>query len=151
FDYKPLEAAAFKASLKQAADQSTQETMYALQGYYTNGFSSMQELYKLNPNSPHIDFLLSRWVNINEQSINIYNEYEKLDIDAKKVKKELKDKVNASELKWINEVANDSKVHNPYIWKATAAYFNALVGDYSKADNLLKSAHTLSKNQEQKG
>lgn len=151
FDYKPLDAATFKASLNQAPNQSSKEAMYALQGYYTNEFSGMQELYKLNPNSPHIDFLLSRWVNINEQSINIYNEYEKLDIDAKKVKKELKDKVNANELKWINEVANDSKVHNPYIWKATAAYFNSLVGDYSKADNLLKQAHTLSQNANQKG
>jgi len=151
FDYKPLDVAAFKASLNQAPNQSAKEAMYALQGYYTNEFSAMQELYKLNPNSPHIDFVLSRWVNINEQSINIYNEYEKLDIDAKKVKKELKDKVNTSELKWINEVANDSKVHNPYIWKATAAYFNSLAGDYSKADNLLKSAHTLAENANQKG
>ncbi|RRA96053.1 hypothetical protein [Paenimyroides viscosum] len=151
FDYKPLEAAAFKASLSQAPNQSAKETMYALQGYYTNEFTALQDLYKLNPNSPHIDFLLSRWVNINEQSINIYNEYEKLDIDAKKVKKELKDKVNTAELKWINEVANDSKVHNLYIWKATAAYFNSLVGDYSKADNLLKSAHSLAENSNQKG
>ncbi|SFN70949.1 hypothetical protein SAMN05421741_109101 [Paenimyroides ummariense] len=150
FDYKPLDAAAFKASLSQAPNQSAKEAMYALQGYYTNEFSAMQDLYKLNPNSPHIDFVLSRWVNINEQSINIYTEYDKLDIDAKKVKKELKDKVNAVELKWINEVANDSKVHNPYIWKATAAYFNSLAGDYSKADNLLKEAHTLSQNANQK-
>jgi len=146
-----LHAVAFKTSLSQAPNQSSNEAMYALQGYYTNEFSAMQDLYKLNPNSPHIDFVLSRWVNINEQSINIYNEYEKLDIDAKKVKKELKDKVNAGELKWINEVANDSKVHNPYIWKATAAYFNSLAGDYSKADNLLKSAHTLAENSNQKG
>jgi len=151
FDYKPLDANAFKTSLNQAPNQSAKEAMYALQGYYTNEFSAMQELYKLNPNSPHIDFVLSRWVNINEQSINIYNGYEKLDIDAKKVKKELKDKVNTAELKWINEVANDSKVHNPYIWKATAAYFNSLAGDYSKADNLLKSAHTLAENSNQKG
>ena len=151
FDYKPLDAAAFKTSLNSASNESVKEAMYALQGYYTNEFRSMQELYKLNPNSPHIDFLLSRWVNINEQSINIYTANDKLDIDAKKVKKELKDKVNTSELKWINEVANDSKVHNPYIWKATAAYFNALAGNYSKADNLLKSAHILAKNQEQKG
>ncbi|HLW62836.1 MAG TPA: hypothetical protein VKY33_05495, partial [Flavobacterium sp.] len=151
FDYKPLDEAGFKASLSQAPNQSVKETMYALQGYYTNEFTALQDLYKLNPNSPHLDFLLSRWVNINEQSINIYTAYEQLDIDAKKVNKELKDKVNAAELKWINEVANGSKVHNPYIWKATAAYFNALVGDYSKADNLLKQAHTLSKNQEQKG
>ncbi|WLD23389.1 hypothetical protein NU10_11820 [Flavobacterium dauae] len=150
FDYKPLEAAAFKASLSQAPNQSVKEAMYALQGYYTNEFSAMQDLYKLNPNSPHIDFLLSRWVNINEQSINIYNEYEKLDIDAKKVKKELKDKVNTAELKWINEVVNDNKVHNPYIWKATAVYFNSLAGDYSKADKLLKDAHTLSQNANQK-
>lgn len=151
FDYKPLDAAAFKASLSQAPNQNTKEAMYALQGYYTNEFSAMQDLYKLNPNSPHIDFVLSRWVNINEQSINIYNGYETLDIDAKKIKKELKDKVNADELKWINEVANDSKVHNPYIWKTTAAYFNSLAGDYSKADNLLKSAHTLAANSNQKG
>ncbi len=150
FDYKPLDAAAFKASLSQAPNQSVKEAMYALQGYYTNEFSAMQDLYKMNPNSPHINFVLSRWVNINEQSINIYNEYEKLDIDAKKVKKELKDKVNTAELKWINEVANDSKVHNPYIWKATAAYFNSLAGDYSKADNLLKEAHRLSQNANQK-
>lgn len=150
FDYKPLETAAFNASVQQAGNQNTKEVLYALQGYYTNQFSAMQELYKLNPNSPHIDFLLSRWVNINEQSINIYNTYEQLDIDAKKIKKELKDKINASELKWINDVANDTKVHNPYIWKATAAYFNTLMGDYSKSDTFLKNAHGLAVNQNQK-
>ncbi|WCM43285.1 DUF677 domain-containing protein [Flavobacterium sp. CBA20B-1] len=150
FDYKPLDETAFKASLSQASDQNTKETLYALQGYYTNEFSAMQDLYKLNPNSPHIDFLLSRWVNINEQNINTYTAYEKLDIDAGKIKKELKDKVSAAEVKWINDVASDAKVHNPYIWKTTAAYFNSLIGDYSKADKLLKEAHTLSQNANQK-
>src|SRR5690606_35642535 len=151
FDYKPLDTAGFKTSLSQAKDPSTKEEMYALQVYYTNVFRSMKKLYKLNPNSPHIYFLLSRWVNINEQSINIYTAHETLDIDPRKVKKEFKTKIDKNQLKWINEVANDSKVHNPYIWKATAAYFNSLVGDYSKADNLLKQAHTLSQNANQKG
>jgi len=151
FDYKPLDKASFLALLKQEPNNSVKEAMYAMQGYYTNEFSAMQDLYKLNPNSPHLDFLLSRWVNINEQSINVYNEYQKLDIDAQKVKKELKDKVNTQQLKWVNTLANDSKVYNPYIWKATAAYFNSLVGDYNKATALLKEAHSLSKNQQQKG
>src|SRR5690606_28976694 len=100
---------------------------------------------------PHIDFLLSRWVNIKEQSINIYTEYEKIDVDPKKVKKYFKDKVDSTQIKWINEVANKGAVHNPYIWKATAAYFNSLTGDYQKSDALLKQAHTLAKNAEQKG
>src|SRR5690606_922143 len=126
FDYKPLDATAFKASLNQASNQNTKEAMYALQGYYTNEFSALQDLYRLNPNSPHIDFLLSRWVNIKEQSINIYTEYEKIDVDPKKVKKYFKDKVDSTQIKWINEVANKGAVHNPYIWKATAAYFNSL-------------------------
>lgn len=151
FDYRPLDAASFKNSLNQVNNQQTKEVLYALQGYYTNEFSALQDLYQLNPNSPHVDFLLSRWVNINEQNINIYTEYEKIDVDPKKVKKDFKDKVDSAQVKWINEVANKGNVHNPYIWKATAAYFNSLTGDYQKSDELLKQAHTLAKNAEQKG
>lgn len=149
FDYKPLDAKEFDKMLKSISDSSTKEALYALQGYYTNGFDAMQNLYKLNPQSQHLDFLLSRWVNINEQSINTYNGYETLDVDAKKIKKELKDKVNANQLKWINEVAKDNKVFNGYIWKATAAYFNTLTGDYKTPVTLLTQAKELAKNQAQ--
>lgn len=150
FDYKPLEKAAFESTVKTAANQATKEALYALQGYYTNSFDALQELYKMNANSPHIDFLLSRWVNINEQSINTYTGYETLDIDVKKVKKELKSKVDEGELKWINEVAASGKVNNPFIWKASAGYFNTLVGDYKKATNFLNAANTLVINDGQK-
>lgn len=151
FDYHPLDAVSFKNSLSQANNQETKEVLYALQGYYTNEFSALQDLYKMNPHSPHIDFLLSRWVNINEQSMNIYTEYEKIDVDPKKVKKAFKEKVDPTQVKWVNEVANKGAVHNPYIWKATTAYFSSLKGDYQKSDALLQQAHTLAKNTEQKG
>src|SRR5690606_37042910 len=72
FDYKPLDKPAFENLLKSVSDKSVKETLYALQGYYTNSFEAMQDLYKQNPASKHLDFLLSRWININEQNINIY-------------------------------------------------------------------------------
>lgn len=150
FDYKPLENSAFESVVKATTNQATKEALYALQGYYTNSFDALQALYKMNASSPHIDFLLSRWVNINEQSINTYTGYETLDIDAKKVKKELKGKVDENQLKWINEVATNAKVHNPYIWKATAGYFNALVGEYKKAHVFLNDAQRLATNNGQK-
>lgn len=150
YDYRPLESTLFENSLKQAESSETKEVMYALQGYYTNEFAMMQTLYQLNPTSPHIDFLLSRWININERDLHTFTDYESLDVDPKKVKKEFKNKINENQLKWISEIAKESKVHNPYIWKAASAYFNALVGNHSKASEFLKQAHGLSKNQEQK-
>src|SRR5690554_1244121 len=150
FDYRPLASTEFDHTIKSASLQQTKEALFALQGYYTNEFDAMKKLYQINPASKHLDFLLSRWVNINEQNINTYNEYATLDIDAKKIKEELKSKVDVSHLKWISSVADDNKVSNPYIWKAAAAYFNSLIGDYQKSTVLLQQAHTLAKNPEQK-
>ncbi|HUH26139.1 MAG TPA: hypothetical protein VLY87_05895, partial [Flavobacterium sp.] len=151
FDYKPLSAKEFETTIQAAPNQSTKEALYALQGYYTNGFDAMKKLYEINPSSEHLNFLLSRWVNINEQSLNIYTEYETLDVDPKKIKKEFKSKVDVSQLKWINSVADGKKTSNPYIWKATAAYFNSFVGNYKKSGQQLQDAFQLAKNQEQKG
>ncbi|SFS30315.1 hypothetical protein [Sphingobacterium wenxiniae] len=151
FDYKPLPETEFEESVKLASNTSTKETLYALQGYYTNGFEKMTALYEINPASKHLDFLLSRWVNIDEQSINIYTEYATLDIiDAQKAKSELKSKVDASELQWINRAAEEQKVANPYIWKAAAAYFNSFVGDYQTSAKQLGEAYQLAKNEEEK-
>lgn len=151
FDYRPLGEKEFEKSVKAVSDKSTKEAIYALQGYYTNEFTAMQDLYKLNPQSPHLDFLLSRWVNINEQSINVYTGYEALDIvDTKKTKSTFKSKINHAELKWINSVADNNKVVNPYIWKVASAYFNSLAGDYQKSANQLQQAHQLAKNTDQK-
>ena len=149
FDYKPLDDDGFNRSFNKSTSLGGDEALYALQGYYTNSFDAMQDLYKQNPASRHLDFLLSRWVNINEQSINTYTAYDSLDIDAKKIRKDLKAKINADQLKWINQVAKDNKVFNQYIWKATAAYFNTLSGDYKTPVTLLAQAKELAKNQAQ--
>lgn len=150
FDYKPLSGKEFEKSIEITSDKSAKEALYALQGYYTNGFDVMQKLYEINPASKHLDFLLSRWVNINEQSINVYTEYEELDGDAKKIKEEFKDKINMTQLKWINSVADDKRTSNPYIWKSTAAYFNSFAGDYQKSANQLQEAFQLAQNEAQK-
>lgn len=151
FDYKPLPKNQFEKSTKLADNQSNREAMHALQGYYTNGFEQMKQLYAENPQSKHLDFLLSRWVNINEQNINIYTAYDYLEgIDSDKVKAELKSKIDTDELAWINQVADEQKVSNLYVWKTAAAYFNSFVGEYKKADNQLKEAYRLTKNLPQK-
>jgi len=151
FDYKPLEEQIFLQSLTEAPGTATQEAMYALQGYYTNSFEKMQQLYAINPQSRHLDFLLSRWVNINEQHINIYNTYENINIiDVEKVKSELKSKVNLTQFAWVNRVANEKKTNNPYLWKSAAAYFNSFVGDYQQSTHQLQEAFRLAENQLQK-
>lgn len=151
FDYRPLDSKAFQNSLNQTNNPEIKEVLYALQGYYTNEFTAMQALYQLNQSSPHIDFLLSRWVNINEQNLHTFTGYETLDVDPKKVKIDFKNKINNKQLEWINAVATESNVHNPYIWKASAAYFNAMVGNHETANDLLLQAQRLSENLEQKG
>lgn len=151
FDYKPLDKPAFENLLKSVSDKSVKETLYALQGYYTNSFEAMQDLYKQNPASKHLDFLLSRWININEQNINIYTGYAQRDVLPKKIKKEIKSKIDATQLKWLNSVADAEKVSNAYMWKSAAAYFNTLAGDYKKATNQLQDAYRLTKNENQKG
>src|SRR5690554_7137327 len=76
FDYSPLASTEFDHTIKSASSPQTKEALFALQGYYTNEFDAMKKLYQINPASKHLDFLLSRWVNINEQNINTYNRSE---------------------------------------------------------------------------
>ena len=150
FDFKPLDATSYKAALDKISNKENKEAFMALHGYYTNSFDVMKDLYQLNPASKHLDFLLSRWVNINEQSFNIYTGYNTLDVDAKKVKKEFKNKLDQNQLKWINQVTQDNKISNPFIWKVATAYFNSLNGDYSKAASILQSTNSVAKNNQQK-
>lgn len=150
FDYKPLNEDSFEKSLQYITEDAVKEAAYALQGYYTNSFATLQHLYEKNPKSKQLDFLLSRWININEQTFNIYSYYGKRDVYPSKTKNEIKSKINPDEVNWLNHVVDKGEVSNLYLWKSAAAYFNTLTGNYNKSHIQLQEAYILTENENEK-
>ncbi|MDO4728936.1 MAG: hypothetical protein Q4B43_08045 [Bacteroidota bacterium] len=127
------------------------EALWAMQGYYTDAFEFMSKIYQINPKSKHLDFLLSRYVNILETKVNVYNNYweENKMGSRKEYLKEVQSKLNTNELNWVFEVTNQNLITNKYLWNAASGYLQLLKGDFATVSSYLNKAKIEAKNEEQ--
>lgn len=132
---------------------SEREALWALQGYYTRAFEAMQKIYELNPKSKHLDFLLSRYINILESEVNVYNtnyyDSKKHLITRRQYLKDVADKLDTKELDWIFQVTDLNQVSNKYLWNTASGYLQMLKGDFEKSSKYLAKAQKMTKNQAQ--
>jgi len=104
----------------------------------------MQEIYKIDPQSEHINFLLTRWVNMQEDAINVYQE--KVLSTPGDYQKEVAKAINQKQFKWVNEVAADpEKLQNPELWLLASGYLNIFQGNYKEAEKLFNQANIFVK------
>lgn len=141
YNFKPMSAKDLQSVLQQTKDKEVQASIWAINGYYGDEAEAMKEIYKINPASPHLNFLLTRWVNAQEENISQY-----LDKDISSVKnfsKEVKGKVDQKTLQWIDEVASQpEKLDNPVLWSLASGYINIFQTEYSKADKAFAAARS---------
>ncbi|AVM50464.1 hypothetical protein [Capnocytophaga sp. oral taxon 878] len=145
FEYHPLrdyEVNQIASSLP--ADE--QCALWAMQGYYGNEETAMQKILTINPKSPHIDFLLSRYVNIIEAKINEI-EIEDLESYHQQRRKIITTNFNTD---WVIQTANKANVSNPYIWNAAAGYLEVFKNNYYEAKDFLQKAEAQAKDPLQK-
>ncbi|WP_177761188.1 hypothetical protein [Flavobacterium sp. I3-2] len=133
FFFHPEDETTFLKQVESAPTKEIKASLWAIYGYYTDEFKAMQEIYKIDSQSEHINFLLSRWVNNQESNINVYQEKELNSLN--KYHKEVKRAINQNQFKWICEVtAQPNKLRNPEIWNLATGYLNVFQGNFKEAD-----------------
>lgn len=139
YNFRPVDQAQFKKQIEAAETNEIKTALWAMNGYYQDEFKAMREIYKLNPKSKHINFLLTRWVNLQENAINVYQE--KAILTPKNYHKEVAKAIDQNQLKWINEVASKPELlQNPELWYLTSGYLNIFLGNYKEAENQFNAA-----------
>ena len=150
FEYKPLTDNEIN-KIASTLPPDEQCALWALQGYYTNEVNTMQKILSINSQSPHIDFLLTRYINKIESKINVFS-YDMENINSiKAYRKFTKDIITKNfNTDWILKTAKEGKTANPFLWNVAAGYVSTFKNEYSEADFFLKKAENQAKNANQK-
>lgn len=138
YNFHPQEQKDFDASLALAKTPDEKAALWALLGYYADEKTAIKEIYKLNPASAHLDFLLTRLVNKAEVKLN-----ETGSTDYHRMLKEPSDK---DALQVVTNVANDGKTTKPYLWHLAAGYLNVLADNHAMATIFFDKAEKASPN-----
>ncbi|MCP1994820.1 hypothetical protein [Flavobacterium sp. HSC-61S13] len=130
YSFRPQQQADFDQSLNLAKTADEKVALWAMLGYYTNERKAIEEIYKLNPNSVHLEFLLTRLVNIEESKLNTYYS----DLKAPKAyRSELKNKLDSNALSLVKKIAKEEKTTKPYLWHLANGYLSIYNQEYDFA------------------
>lgn len=153
YNFHPVNNTQFLKQLNATESKDVKAALWAINGYYQDEFKAMQEIYKLDPKSKHINFLLTRWVNQQENAINVYQE--KAISSPGNYQKEVAKAIDQKQFKWIKEVASKPELlQNPELWYLASGYLNVFQGNHKEAEKQfalasksVKANDQLAKNQ----
>lgn len=144
YNFKALPEKDIEQMVNRVENQSTKAALWALYGYYTANqtLEAMQKMYDLDAQSIHLNFLLTRWINLQEAELVELNQK-----DFKSRKEYLK-KVNTvldkKQVDWVQKVAQSNKeLYNPALWQIASGYLCILQGNNTKAQDYFTKAKTL--------
>lgn len=128
--FHPQQQKDWEQSLAMAKTDEEKTALWAIQGYYNDEEKAIAEIYKLQPKSPHIDYLLTRLINNQENKID----HSFKDKTVLQNKKTTKDSIRKSAIDLVNKIAKSNKTAQPYLWNAAAGYLETLSGNFKQAD-----------------
>lgn len=134
--FHPQEENDWKQSLKLAKTKEEKAALWAIQGYYNDEEKAIAEIYKIQPQNPHLDYLLTRLINNQENKID-RNFKEKTVLQNKKT---TKDSISKTALNLISKIAQSNKTNKPYLWNSAAGYLETLNGNFKQADQHFENA-----------
>lgn len=138
--FHPQENIDWNQSLAMAKSNTEKAALWAVQGYYADAHTAIEKIYELQPESEHLDYLLSRLINLRESKASIY------EIDKAVIEKfnKTNDSLTKLDLELVARIATSEKTSKPYLWHIAAGYFETMNGNYSQADkNFDKAASKL--------
>lgn len=135
YNFHPQEQKDFQASLGMAKTPEEKAGLWALFGYYADEKTAIHEIYKLNPASEHLDYLLTRLVNKEEVRLNGM-EFK----SAVAYKQMVKEQINKDALQLVNTIAKEEKTGKPHLWNIAAGYLNIIAGNNTQALQLIEKA-----------
>lgn len=128
--FHPQEEKDWKQSLKMAKNDEEKAALWAIQGYYNDEEKAISEIYKLQPKNPHIDYLLTRLIN-NQENKTDRSFKDKTVLENKK---RTKDSIHKSTINLVTKIAQSNKTAQPYLWNVAAGYLETLNGNFKQAD-----------------
>ena len=128
--FHPQEEKDWKQSLAMAKTDEEKAALWAIQGYYNDEEKAIAEIYKLQPQNPHIDYLLTRLINNQESKIDRSFKNKTVLVN----KKATKDSIRKSTINLVAKIAQSNKTSQPYLWNAAAGYLQTLNGNFKQAD-----------------
>ncbi|WP_281227618.1 hypothetical protein [Flavobacterium aquiphilum] len=136
--FHPQEQKDWKQSLSMAKNDDEKAALWAIQGYYNDEEKAIAEIYKLQPKNQHLDYLLTRLINNQENKIDRSFK----DKTVVENKKRIKDSIPNSTINLVSKIAESDKTSKPYLWNAAAGYLETLNGNYKQADKNFDKAES---------
>jgi hypothetical protein len=136
--FHPQEQNDWKQSLSMTKTKEEKAALWAIQGYYNDEEKAIAEIYKIQPQNQHLDYLLTRLINNQENKI-VQNVKDKTVLENKK---RTKDSINKSTIELVTKIAQSDKTVKPYLWNVAAGYLETLNGNFKQADILFNKAES---------
>lgn len=136
--FHPQEQKDWKQSLLMAKTDDEKAALWAIQGYYNDDEKAIAEIYKLQPKNQHLDFLLTRLINNQENKIDQSFK----DKTVLENKKRTKDSIHKSTINLVTKIAESDKTSKPYLWNVAAGYLETLNGNFKQADKNFDKAES---------
>lgn len=149
YSFHPQNETDWNKSLAMAKDNKEKAALWAIHGYYKDEKQAIEKIYELDPKSEHLNYLLTRLVNKQEQNINnSFEESAKENIPAKKLtvaenKESNKNKIDKKAFDLVSKITTASNTEKPYLWNIAWGYLQTLKGDYANADSNFDKAERI--------
>lgn len=149
YSFHPQNETDWNKSLAMAKDNKEKAALWAIHGYYKDETQAIEKIYELDPKSEHLNYLLTRLVNKQEQDINnSFEESAKENVPAKKLTvaetKELnKSKIDKKAFDLVSKITIASNTEKPYLWNIALGYLQTLKGEYANADSNFDKAEKI--------
>lgn len=135
--FHPQSNTDFNAALALAKSNSQKAALWTLYGYYADEVEAIQNVYQLDPKNQHLDYLLTRALNIAENKMND-TEWSYYEYGTKA--KITPENLNATLAQLVTKIATEGKTNSPHIWNIAAGYFEIIAGNNTKANNYFQFA-----------
>lgn len=130
YSFHPQEEKDWNESLALAKNNQEKAALWAIHGYYKDEFNAIAAIFDLDPSSEHLNYLLTRLVNKQENKIS--DNYKELSVAENKKARE--SKMETSVLGLVRKIASSNTTNKPYLWSIALGYLQSLNGEYANAD-----------------
>ncbi|TDS11039.1 hypothetical protein [Sphingobacterium paludis] len=140
YNFRPFSTDSLELTLQQAEKKEVKTSIWAMNGYYHDAATAMSKIYALQPNSPHFDFLLTRWVNEQESTVNDYYNAQSSTYPWDGTK------IDRKTLSWLGDILQQpKKLHNPALVYLAYGYVNMFIKEHDRASDAYTKARRYSK------
>ncbi len=149
YSFHPQNETDWNKSLAIAKDSKEKAALWAIHGYYKDEIQAIEKIYELDSKSEHLNYLLTRLVNKQEQNINnSFEESAKENVPAKKLSvaenKEInKNKIDKKAFDLVSKITISGNTEKSYLWNIALGYLQTLKADYASADNNFDKAEKI--------